>query len=173
MNERLTTSIVLYGEIDSSDSKKWLDFYNYIVDFTTSYNLTPNYMGASAVSIKSCKISPIKRIEKKLYTSIENNEEITSVSLYNLPDEFEIAAFDYNAYICRTNRLTPPHILVTFLNEVFDEVDHTKLTEDMKDFINFEHGEIFKLSNLESPHIYASRANNPSTFKTLEVICKF
>ncbi|WP_088104234.1 hypothetical protein [Halalkalibacter urbisdiaboli] len=173
MNERVTTSVVLYGEIDSFDSKKWLEFYNYIVRFATSINLAPNYMGVSGVSIKSSKISSLKRIEKKLYTSLANNEEISSVSIYNLPADFEIAAFDYNLYISRTNRLKHSHIIVTLSSEIFEKVEYMGLKEDLKNFIDFKEGKIFRLSNLESPSIYASKANDPSRFKTLEVIYEF
>ena len=173
MNERITTSVVIYGQIDSSDAKKWLEFYNYMVRFANSINLAPNYMGVSGESFKSSKISTLKKVEKKLYTSLAENEGISSVSIYNLPADFEIAAFDYNLYICRTSRLKHSQILVTLPSDVFEKIDYMKLIEDLKNYIDFEDGKIFKLSNLESPPIYASEATDSSKFKTLEIIYEF
>lgn len=169
MEARITTSIVLYGDINSLDSKKWLDFYNYISNFIQSINLVPNYIAVSSESIKSSKISPLKRVEKKLYTAIDNKEEISSLSIYSLPDNFETAAFDYNAYICRTNRLKYSHIIVTLPIEIYKKIDYRGLIVELKNFIDFKEGEIFNLSNLESPHLYASKANAPSAFKSLDV----
>ncbi|AMQ07063.1 hypothetical protein MKY15_22640 [Sporosarcina sp. FSL K6-1540] len=173
MEERLTTSIVLYGEIDSFDSEKWLDFYKYVINFINSLNFEPNYMAVSGVSIKSSKITSLKRIERKFCESVEKGEEISSVSIYSLPEDYEIAAFDYNVYICRTNRLKYSHIIITLPNEIFDKVDYKGVIEELKKNIEFENGEVFKLLNLESPHLYASKANDPSSFKTLDVILKF
>lgn len=169
MVERLTTSVVLYGEIDSVDSKKWLDFYNYVSNFIKSINLVPNYMALSSKSIKSSKISSVKRLEKNLFKAVESKEEISSLSIYSLPDNFETAAFDYNAYICRTTRLKYSHIIVTIPIEIFEKIDHKEFIMGLKNFIDFKDGEIFYMSILESPQLYASKANAPSTFKTLEV----
>ncbi|MCG3086908.1 hypothetical protein [Sporosarcina cyprini] len=119
MVERLTTSIVLYGEIGSLNSNKWLYFYNYVLNFIKSINLSSNYMAVSSESIKSSKISPIRRGEKNLLSAIENKEEISSLSIYSLPDNFETAAYDYNAYICRTNRLKYSHIIITLPIEIY------------------------------------------------------
>ncbi|MCG3089821.1 hypothetical protein [Sporosarcina cyprini] len=173
MVERLTTSIVLYGEIDSSNSDKWLYFYNYVLNFIKSINLSPNYMAVSNESIKSSKISPIKRVEKNLLSAIENKEEISSLSIYSLPDKFETAAFDYNAYICRTNRLKYSHIIITLPIEIYKKIDYKQLIAGLENFIELQSGEIFNMSNLESPQLYASKANAPSTFKTLDVTANF
>ncbi|MGC4378614.1 hypothetical protein WD019_17080 [Fictibacillus sp. Mic-4] len=173
MAEKSTTSIVLYGDIDSSDSITWLEFYNYSLEFAESIGFTPNYLGISGESFKSGKISTIKRTQKRLLTSLEQNESISSISIYSLPENFEVAAFDYNVYICRTNRLQYPHIIITLQSEIFEKIDHKVLVDKLKQFIAFKSGQIFKLSNLESPQIYASKANSLETFKTLEVISDF
>lgn len=173
MIERLTTSIVLYGKINSLDSNKWLEFYNYVSHFIKSINLAANYMAVSSESVKSSKISSIKRVEKNLFKAIDNKEEISSLSLYSLPDDFQTAAFDYNAYISRTNRLKYSHIIVTFPIKIYEKIDYKELIIGLKKFIDFRDGEIFNLSNLESPQIYASKANAQSTFKTLDVIANF
>lgn len=159
MVEKLTTSIVLYGKVDSLDSNKWGDFYNYISNFIKSIDLVPNYMAVSRGSVKSSKISSRIRVEKNLYKAIENKEEILSLSLYSLPEDFETAAFDYNAYICRTSRLSYPHIIVTLPIEIYERINHKELIAELKIFLEFKDGEIFNMSNLESPQLYASKAN--------------
>ena len=110
-----------------------------------------------------------------LFRSLTKERLTTSVVLeiYALPTDFTIAGFDYNVYICRNTQLEPSYLILTLPSEIFDNIDYEVLIEELKGFINFEAGQIFKLSNIESPQIYACKANNPSVFKTLEVIYEF
>jgi hypothetical protein len=170
MEERLTTSIVLYGGIDTVDSSVWLGFYHYAVGLIEGLNLNPNYLGITGKSFKSGKITTLNRTQKKLIKSLDEGEGIESLEIYSLPDDFTTAAFDYEVYICRTSQLDPPHLITTFSNHLFDLLDHGAVISKLKEFINFESGQVFELKSLESPQIYASRANSPAAFKSLTII---
>lgn len=102
-----------------------------------------------------------------------NGEKINSLAIYSLPDNFEIAAFDYDIYINRQNRVDPSHILLTFSEEIFKGINIDEVLNQLKNYINFKYGEIFNLSSLESPQIYASKANDDTDFGTLEVLRSF
>ncbi|WP_054950182.1 hypothetical protein [Numidum massiliense] len=173
MEDKLTTSIVLYGEIEPSDTQSWLNFYNYCIDLAASINFPPNYLGISGESFRSGKILTINRAEKRLLKSLERKEEINSLEIYSLPEDFTTAAFDYNVYICRESDDDPTYLMLTFPSESFDKVYTPELLSQLKNFVDFQGGQVFKMSNLESPLFYASKANPPSVFKTLEVIREF
>lgn len=170
MQGRLTTSIVLYGDIDPNDSTKWLDFYGGTIELIKSLNLTPNYLGVTGHSFKSGKIATINRVEKKLIKALNNGEEVVSLAIYSLPDDYRIAAFDYNVYISRTRQLGNPHLLATFSTDLFESLSQEKVISQLKQYIDFHSGQVFQLNNLESPQIYASKANSKSVFKSLKVI---
>ena len=64
-------------------------------------------------------------------------------------------------------------LIATFKEEIYNLVDEREFIEQFSKYIKFEAGQIFKLSNLESPQIYASKANSLQTFKTLEILKDF
>ncbi|QKS55506.1 hypothetical protein HUB98_03705 [Paenibacillus barcinonensis] len=170
MGERLTTSIVLYGQIEPNDIKQWNDFYLFSKEIITSLNFKPNYIGISGDSFQDSKLRTLVRTEKKLLKSFEKEEYIEALEVYALPQDFTIAAFDYNVYIARSKQVEFDHILATFTSEVFKDLDQERLVDLLKRFIVFKSGEIFQLSNLESPQIYASKANALTAFKTLSIL---
>jgi hypothetical protein len=170
VTERLTTSITLYGEFDTRDSKMWLDYYFYCKDLIQSINFKPTHLGITGQSFKSGKIMNLDSSEKKLFKSLEKGEELVSLAVYSLPEDYSIAAFDYDIYMCRTKQLGDPYIIMTFRNDIFDEINVEDVIKELKKYINFNSGQIFQMSNLESPQIYASKANSPSTFKSLKII---
>lgn len=53
--------------------------------------------------------------------------------------------------------------------EIYEKIDYKELIAGLKNFIEFKDGEIFNMYNLESPQLYASKANAPSSFRTLDV----
>lgn len=50
-----TTSVILWGEIDTHDNEQWTNFYHYSLKLFNSVGLVPNYMGVSGESFKSGK----------------------------------------------------------------------------------------------------------------------
>lgn len=97
----MTTSIVLYGEIDKCDTNRWIDFYNYSKKIAYELSFEPNYIGLIGEGFKSGKLLTTKRTEKRLLKSLANGSSLSSMALYSLPDEYKQAAFDYNFYLGR------------------------------------------------------------------------
>jgi hypothetical protein len=170
MEERLTTSIVLYGNFDASNSLSWRDFYNYTTGLIESLKLNPNYLGLTGQSFKTGKVSLLSKTHKKLFKALEDREELVSMAIYSLPEDFKTAAFDYNVYICRTKQSKHPHLIATFSDVLFETLNHDEVIAQLKRFIHFESGQVFQLKNLESPQIYASKANSLTAFKSLKII---
>ncbi|PYE49288.1 hypothetical protein DFQ00_106271, partial [Paenibacillus barcinonensis] len=85
MGERLTTSIVLYGQIEPNDIKQWNDFYLFSKEIITSLNFKPNYIGISGDSFQDSKLRTLVRTEKKLLKSFEKEEYIEALEVYALP----------------------------------------------------------------------------------------
>lgn len=170
MHNFLTTSIVLYGDIDNKDSSKWRGFYYYSRELMQMIEVKANYVGISGELFKSKKILDIQRVQKKIIKALDNNSEINSFALYSLPEGFTTAAFDYDCYICRTSSTMPSHILITISNDLFKNIDLDRTISKFKEYINFKSGQVFQLSNLESPQIYALQTNSLSTFKSLKII---
>lgn len=170
MQERLATSIVLYGDFDSSNSLLWRDFYNYTTGLIESLHVSPNYLGLTGQSFKTGKVSLINKAHKKLFRALEDGEDIDSMAIYALPEAFKTAAFDYNVYVCRTKQSKHPHLIAAFSDDLFQTLKYDDVISQFKKFINFESGQIFQLKNVESPQIYASRANSLSAFQSLHII---
>ncbi|MCM3359757.1 hypothetical protein [Psychrobacillus sp. MER TA 171] len=174
MQNHITTSIVLYGKIDQTYSNNWSKFYNNAKEFTTKLGFSPTHIGIYGQSFKTGEIKDINKIENKLVKSLEKNEETLAISIYSLPENFSSAAFDYEVYISLENLDDKLYMLIaTFKDEIYNFVDERDFIEEFSNYIKFEAGQIFKLSNLESPQIYASKANSLQTFKTLEILKDF
>lgn len=172
----MTTSIVLYGEIDKLDTNKWLKFYNYSKKLCTEMSFEPNYIGLIGEEFKTGKVLTIRRTEKRLLKSITNGNSLTSMSLYSLPDEFTQAAFDYNFYISRNlneHNQKPSKIILTLPTEIYEKINTDCVISNLKDFIQFKEGEIFDLSRFETPMIYASKVNDINSFESLKIISIF
>lgn len=169
----MTTSIVLYGGIKLNDSLSWLEFYEYACSLIEEVKVEPNFIGVTGQSFKTGKVSPLKRAQQKLIKSINDEEEIVSLAIYSLPKDYKIAAFDYNVYICRTSQLKEPHIIVTFSDNLYQLIDQSTVIKKLKELIIFQSGQVFELSKMESPQIYASKANSLNAFKTLKILEEF
>ncbi|WP_145331965.1 hypothetical protein [Paenibacillus xylanexedens] len=170
MEGRLTTSIVLYGKIETDDMSQWQAFYHLSKQIITNLNLEPNYIGISGDFFSSKKIKTLARMEMKLLKSFGDGRDIESLEIYALPENFTVAAFDYDMYISRSKHVAFDYIIATLTSEAYQNVDQEKLVRLLKRCINFDSGEIFELSYLESPVIYATKANAPSSFKTLRIL---
>lgn len=76
-------------------------------------------------------------------------------------------------YINRQNHADPSHIILSFSDEIFKEIHVDEVIKQLKNYKDFESGEIINLSSLESPQIYASKSNEETDFNTLQVLKSF
>jgi|GEM_PF-1050430 len=169
MPEITTKSIVLYGNI-SQDANLWLNWYEYAVRQINETGFTSNYLGIIGNKFNSGKVQKLSRAEKKLKAELAQGCEISSLSIYSLPEDFKQAAFDYNIYFSRNLKFKNSHIILTFANEAFLKLDIQYIIDEAQKHIEMKSGQIFELSNFENPQIYASRVNSVSAFKTLKII---
>ena len=61
-------------------------------------------------------------------------------------------------------------IIATVPSEAFNKMNRINLTNDLRDIIDCRECEVFELSVLECPLIYAYKVNHPSNFKSLNII---
>lgn len=173
MSGRLMTSVLIKGRIDKFDNQGWLRWYQYISKLCDEIGIEMNYLGLIGSSFKSGKVLQRKRSEKRFSREIENGAEFRSVACYSLPDNFETAAFDYKIYIGRSCMFEVPRVLLTMESCDFNKLDSDLLVKSLSEHIEYEKGEIFEMSHLESPQIYAVGSNSISSFKTLKVLAEF
>ena len=160
MQERLTRSIVLFGDITTEDTLLWRRFYEYSTGVFCNLNLDVNYLGVTGGPFKSSKILRLKNAKNRLVSAFEQGAEFKSLELYSLPDDYQVAAYDYKVYVSRTIYDDGANILVSVSNDYFDQLDLQQIAIDMKQFIHVECGQIFEMSNIESPQLYAAVAKS-------------
>ncbi len=168
----MTYSVVLYGDIkcDFNHWQKWID---YSLHKFEEINIKPNYAGINGDSFKSGKIQRLKIGINRVINSLKAGELVSSISFYALPDNFKQAAFDYEAYMGRTTIGKIDSVIIILNQSLFECLNIEKTIEELKDHIDYKSGEVFKLLNTESPHIYVSKGNDPSVFKSLRIIMSF
>lgn len=169
MSVRIMTSIVLYGQIDSHNSQDWAEWYRFSTELAEQLGFPVNYLAVSGGSFKSGKVLTRKRAEKRLLDELKKEQEILSIGLYSLPDDFQTAVFDYKFNLLRVCDAKEPYILLIVDREVFQSKSLIACIEKLKKFINFNNGQIFEMDNLEVPQLYAEKVNSPSAFKTLNI----
>ncbi|TQR30405.1 hypothetical protein [Brevibacillus brevis] len=172
MSGKLMTSIVLYGLIRAKEQEIW-EWYQYFLKFNEKLGYPSTHLGIIGDSFKSGKLTTIKRTEAKLSKVLENGENIKTISIYSLPEEFTQAAFDYNTFICMNQSFNHPFVIVSVPSADFINVNMQELIADLQRFIICTEGKVFELSALESPLIYASKVNDDSDFSSLKIIEKF
>jgi len=170
----LRTSIALYGKIEN-EAIQWWEWFLFSKELTNKLGYTPNYVGiTSKSSFKSGKILELNRATKRLDKSVKENEEICSIDLISLPEMFKQAAFDYFTSMVRyAGPHDPQQITITMPSKDFCHLEDDKIIEKLKQFIIFSTGQIYEMSALESPLFYASKANPPSYYKSLNILREF
>lgn len=167
MSDKTLTSITLYGK-NQANKDNWVFWYKSAKSIVRLLGYEPNYFGVHSNTMNSGKIMTIKRSEKKLLKSIDAGDCIKWIELYSLPDDYRQASFDYDVFLIRDiDQVT----LLTNKTD-FENADEDVLINLLKHHITFKYGEIYELDRDECPLIYASKANPPSFFKTLNVIRK-
>jgi hypothetical protein len=174
MKKDLRTSITLYGKIENN-AIQWWEWFLFSKELTNRLGYTPNYVGVTSKScFKSGKILEINRASKRLDKSLKENEEISSIEIYSLPEKFKQAAFDHFTSMVRyAGPHDPQQITITVSSKDFYYLEDEKIIEKLKHFIIFSTGQIYELSASESPFFYASRVNPPSYYKTLKLLREF
>ncbi|MDO3676857.1 hypothetical protein [Paenibacillus ehimensis] len=171
MRDKLMASIVLYGFIDAQEKDIW-DWYQYSLRLNEGLGYASTHLGIIGNSFKSGKLTTTKRTEAKLKKALENGESIETVSIYSLPEGFTQAAFDFNTFFSM-NRSLNQFIIVSVSSVDFSKFDKRDMIRDLGRFITCRKVEVFELSILESPLIYASKINQESDFKSLKKIDKY
>lgn len=169
----MTTSIVLYGEIDELDTDKWIDFYKLSKNLSKNLSLESNYIGLDGTEFKSGKVLTIKRTEKRLLKSLIEGKGLISMALYSLPEGFTQAAFDYNFYLGRDKneeKHNQSKIILTIPTEEYRKLNTDKIITTFRELIHFKEGEIFELSRYETPLLYASKLNETKDYETLKIL---
>lgn len=169
---KTTISIVLYGSIDCNQSS-WLEWSRYSKEKLKEIYKVPNYVGIIGEGFKSGKLLQLNRIQSRINKSLEEGGQISSMGFYVLPDNFTQAIFDFEAFIGRTNIGKENNILFTVNKNIAESLNIEVTIEELKNYISFKSGEVFELLNVESPHIYASKGNDVTAFKSLNVIKRF
>ena len=96
--------------------------------------------------------------EKGIFTAITRSEKPLSFSCYSLPKDYKTASFDYDFLGVRTKQ---------YISVILKEVDYNKLNvkniiSQLKEYIQYEYGEIYRMSKEEMPLIYAATRNTDS-----------
>lgn len=167
LRDNLVTSIVLYGSIEGQENNIW-DWYQYSLKLNEGLGYPSTHLGIIGDRFKSGKLSTKKRTEAKFKKALETGESIETVSIYSLPEGFTQAAFDFNTFICMQRK--NPFIIVSIPSADFRKFDERATIRELGNFITCREVEVFELSKLESPLIYASRVNQESDFKSLKKI---
>ena len=173
MREKAIKSIALFGDGSSEDTITWSKFYEYCIGLFQSLDLPLNYLGVIGGPFKSNKILRAKNAQNRLLKSFADGAEFKSLELYSLPDDYQIAVYDYDFYVCRTIHDDVSNILISTSDEYFNQVNCEKLVEELKQFIRFRSGMIFEMWNKESPQLYVAVRDSGQAFNSLKIISEF
>ncbi|CAN7493159.1 hypothetical protein LJR153_003424 [Paenibacillus sp. LjRoot153] len=167
----MSESIVLYGKIDTSPSSL-IRLYSFGKDIFHASGLELTHLGIVGGSFNGGKITTYKRTEKRLVESIKNQEIISAIMLYSLPDNFNQAAFDYEMTFSINTRKDEHFIHLCFLSRVSEKVNRSEVISKLKEFIEITSGVVFQMGVTDAPYFYAAKVNPPSSFPSLKIIQK-
>lgn len=165
------TSITIYGKVEDNP-QIWKDWYKYCKFLTERLGYTSNYIEISSETFKPRKVLTIKRVERRLMKAIDDEESLKHLCVYSLKEGFKQAVFDYNTYVVRYCGGTPNHITLSFPTKIYETIDIKSIIEELKNYIEFSHGEIYELPISESTFFYAMKVNSLDTYKGLKIIRK-
>ncbi|SFE97277.1 hypothetical protein SAMN04487969_110105 [Paenibacillus algorifonticola] len=171
MESKLKTTIALYGEINVKGDELW-GWYQTALKMNEDFGFPSTHLGVIGEVFKSGKLTTLKRTEQKLKKSLSEGDELEIISVYSLPKEFTQAAFDYNTFICINKSQDNQFVAISIPSENYLSINVNEIIRTLGVFIKCDNVEIFELSALESPFIYASRVNPASDFKSLKIIEK-
>lgn len=121
---------------------------------------------------KAGDINVLEKEEKcqgKIKKSVEKGEKISLVGLDVLPEDFG-SAFEYIAYAKMGIKNDLNYIAISFPSALKESIDFDMTIEELKRFISITSGEIFEMNRRDNPYFYVMRANQASSFKSLNII---
>lgn len=164
--EEKVISITLWGNGIQKD--KWLNWYQDVENIMKSLGYKPTHIGIQSKTFCSGKILTVARKKNDIFTTIVAGENPSSFSCYSLPKDYRTASFDYD-FLCVRNK--------KYISLIVKAVDYDKLNlesviSQLKDYIDYECGEIYIMSKKEMPLIYAATRNldNIKSFSLIEEI---
>lgn len=133
-----------------------------------SLGYKPTHIGIQSKSFCSGEILTVARKKKDILATIAAGENPSSFSCYSLRKDYRTASFDYDFLCVRKEE---------YISVIVKEADYNKLNSKsviskLKDYINYEYGEIYIMSKKEMPLIYAAtrNLNNIESFGLIEEI---
>ncbi len=164
--EEKVISITLWG--NGIQKEKWLNWYQDVEKLMKNLGYKPTHIGIQSKSFCSGKILTVARKKKDILATIAAGEKPSSFSCYSLPKDYRTASFDYDFLGVRKEG---------YISVIVKEVDYNKLNiksviSQLKEYINYEYGEIYMMSKEEMPLIYATTRNldNIKSFSLIEEI---
>lgn len=164
--EEKVIAITLWG--NGIQKEKWLNWYQDVENLMKSLGYKPTHIGIQSKSFCSGKILTVARKKKDILATIAAGENPSSFSCYSLPKDYRTASFDYDFLGVRNEE---------YISVIVKEVDYKKLNiknvvSQLKEYINYEYGEIYMMSKEEMPLIYAAtrKLNNIKSFSLIQEI---
>ena len=151
--EEKVISITLWG--NGIQKEKWLNWYQDVENIMKILGYKPTHIGIQSKTFCSEKILTVARKKKDILATIAAGENPSSFSFYSLPKDYRTASFDYDFLCVRKEE---------YISVIVKDVDYGKLNiesviSQLKDYINYEYGEIYIMSKKEMPLIYAATRN--------------
>lgn len=164
--EEKVISITLWG--NGIQKENWLNWYQDIENLMKSLGYKLTHIGIQSKTFCSGKILTVARKKKDILATIAAGENPSSFSCYSLPKDYRIASFDYDFLCVRKEG----YISVIVKDVDYDKLNIKSVISRLKDYINYEHGEIYIMSKKEMPLIYAATRNsdNIKSFSLIEEI---
>ena len=158
-------TISLWGR---TKSDMWEAWYDEAKSFGRAIGADITHIGVTGTGYASSKIMTVKRKEKEVIDRIRRGEEILGISLYSLPNDYKIAAFDYDLSFWITNAF----IAVSMNEKYYDSDIEERFLSKMVKYIDLESGEVFSTSDDESPYIYSATRDidNLNTYEFIKNI---
>lgn len=162
----IVTSVVLYGNTQDTASE-WLKWYWFAERLLLNNALAVTHLGLDGEEFTGKAVREIRFGKPKMLKSLKKAKHFNAISLYACPRHFQSIAFDFLAMAIRNADFVS--ITADKASSLFDR----PLERMLREFIDFERGEIFEMSRREFPLGYIGRLNAPEHYQTLKVIERF
>lgn len=165
--DKSTISITLYG--DGLKKQKWIEWYDYTSSVFKKLEYERTHLAIKSEEYNTEKVVTVRRKEKQVLQLLKDGTLPESLTLFSLPKDYRSASFDYNILAVRNKE----YISFIFNSQDFEKIEVNNLVWNMKQYIEFESGEIYQMDRSEMPLIYAAKANSVNSFKSLTVLKEF
>ena len=131
----LETTIVLYGDFDIQDNSQWKEWLQSMNGYMEKLCCPPTHFAAHNEKVfTSLQIIPIQKYRKKLEKSFLEDNSINYMELMQLPEEFELAMYDYVARGCRIKDkiMDEANIHLSLPNDLFLKINQDEFIEEQK-----------------------------------------